>query len=154
MNKWGNRIIWLLLIALLFLSFYNIYLLYSNRAGLRNDIHNSVFIAVDEHIKNRIDDELKSIKDSEPKTIIKVERGQNGKDSLSTHTIFKTEVIKEVPVPGVDGKTPVKGVDYVDGRTPLIQCNTYKNRWEVRYSDIESWTIVRDQNGLSVRCTL
>jgi len=52
---------------------------------------------------------------------------------------------------GKDAITPVKGIDYndgqdgVDGRTPIIRCNTTKNRWEYRYSEDDNWTPLNNQ---------
>lgn len=63
--------------------------------------------------------------------------GVNGKDSVSTHT---TEtIVKEVPVNGKDGQTPI------------IKCNKEKNRWEVKYGVAENWKIL---NGEKIPCTI
>lgn len=85
------------------------------------------------------------------------------------------EVIK-----GKDGHTPVKGVDYFDGakgekgevglkgdkgdkgdtgRTGEsgkdafidVQCNTEKNRWEIKLSPLDKWQVL---NGESVKCSV
>lgn len=40
-----------------------------------------------------------------------------------------------------------------DGRTPILRCNTEKNRWEIRYSEEDNWAVIKDQEGNSVRCT-
>lgn len=85
------------------------------------------------------------------------------------------EVIK-----GKDGYTPVKGVDYFDGGkgdkgdTGLkgdkgdagspgengkdgkdafidVQCNTEKNRWEIKLSPLDKWQVL---NGESVKCSV
>lgn len=45
------------------------------------------------------------------------------------------------------------GTNGADGRTPILRCNTNRNRWEIRYSEDESWVVVKDQAGNSVRCT-
>lgn len=45
------------------------------------------------------------------------------------------------------------GRDGGDGRTPYIQCNTKRNRWEIRYSPDENWVVLADQEGNSVTCT-
>lgn len=66
--------------------------------------------------------------------------GENGKDSMSTHTI--ETVIKEVPVKGTDGYTPE------------VRCNEDKNRWEVRYSNFPNWQIQYGELGQVVKCTI
>lgn len=66
--------------------------------------------------------------------------GKDGKDSLSTHTI--ETIIKEVPVNGEDGKTSE------------TRCNESRNRWEVKYSDSDSWQIQYGEVGQVVKCTI
>lgn len=101
--------------------------------------------------------------------------------SVKTH-IEKvvTEKVNSVEKPkdGIDGKsgyTPVKNVDYfdgkggangadgedgtdgtngtngVDGLTPEFNCNETKNRWEVRYGQDYSWKVL---SGTPVKCTV
>lgn len=64
--------------------------------------------------------------------------GNDGKDSKSTHT--KETIIKE---------TPIKGDKGDNGLTPKIQCNTIRNRWEIRYNSNDAWEAL---NGEIVPC--
>lgn len=61
---------------------------------------------------------------------------------------------------GKDGYTPIKDIDYfdgldgndgVDGKTPIIRCNTIKNRWEYKYDEDEIWQPLNNQ---IVKCTI
>lgn len=53
-----------------------------------------------------------------------------------------------------DGTSAIinNGTNGVDGRTPKIQCNTQKNRWEVGYVGDDSWLILRDKNDKPIKC--
>ena len=84
---------------------------------------------------------------------LKGDKGDAGKDSVSTHII--ETIIKQIPINGVDGKdgyTPMKGVDYNDGFTPVLRCNESKNRWEQKYIGFENWTVVKNENGEPAKC--
>lgn len=83
-------------------------------------------------------------------------------------------------IDGHDGITPVKGIDYFDGKNgkdsisthtketlikevpvngkdginapiPIIQCNVEKNRWEFKYIGDSHWRIL---NGTATKCTV
>jgi len=49
------------------------------------------------------------------------------------------------PIKNTDGK------DGIDGKTPQIQCNLLKNRWEVKYSETDNWQVL---NGQIVKCAI
>lgn len=75
--------------------------------------------------------------------------GNNGKDSLSTHTVETETITKEVHTQKeVLTQVPVNGKD---GYTPILQCNTIKNRWEFKNNADERWQIL---NGEPVKCTI
>lgn len=141
-----------LIIILYALIGLNIYYILHERGVIEIKINRSL-LAMDEAIKG-----IKQPKDGKDGrngyTPVKGKDyfdGTDGKDSVSTHTT----VIKEVPINGVDGKdgyTPVKGVDYDDGKTPLIRCNTSKNRWEFKYDTLPTWGVIRDENGQPTKC--
>lgn len=63
--------------------------------------------------------------------------GKDGKDSVSTHTIEREVIVKELPAPAA----PV----------PELRCNVAKNRWEMRYTGDESWKVLNDE---PVPCTI
>lgn len=67
----------------------------------------------------------------------KGDTGAPGKDSVSTHTIEREVIVKEVPAPAA----------------PVIElrCNVAKNRWEMRYTGDESWKVLNDE---PVPCTI
>lgn len=64
--------------------------------------------------------------------------GKDGKESVSTHTV--ETIIKEVPVNGINGSTPI------------IRCNETKNRWEISYIEVSVWSIMYGVNGTPVKC--
>lgn len=65
--------------------------------------------------------------------------GRDGKDSISTQTTIIEKTIEQVPV---------------DGKTPILSCNTSKNRWEVSYNNGDTWQISLDRNKKPVKCTI
>ena len=91
--------------------------------------------------------------------------------------IIKTIPVSKTPTKGVDGKTPIKNVDYFDGKDSInthtvetfikevpvngkdgkdayidIRCNSTKNRWEVRYSPSENFQAMYDELDKKVKC--
>ena len=80
--------------------------------------------------------------------------GENGEDSISTHTekviVEKETVIKETP--GEKGYSPIKGVDYFDGKTTISICDEKKNRWIYRIIDEDQWYVIYDPDGLVIPC--
>jgi hypothetical protein len=82
-----------------------------------------------------------------------------------------TDKIKTIEIPkngvdGLNGYTPVKGVDYFDGekgkngvdgkdgkdgRNPELRCDILNNRWLVRYNPAENWQM---PDGEAVACTV
>jgi hypothetical protein len=63
--------------------------------------------------------------------------GQNGKDSISTHTVetntIQKETVKEVPVKGDKGEK---------GDAPQMAFDTTTNRWYARYGEDDDWQAV------------
>lgn len=84
------------------------------------------------YIKTAINDKINSLN---IKNGVDGSNGTNGKDSISTITVEKT--IEQIPFNGNDGLTP------------QIRCNTTDNRWEIKYSEFDSWSFM---NGEIVSC--
>lgn len=81
-------------------------------------------------------------------------KGDNGKDAITPIKGIDYNDGKDGS-DGRDGKTPIKGEDYFDGKTPIMVCNTKKNRWEVTYNNGYSYDIVMSKDGLStVKCVI
>lgn len=75
--------------------------------------------------------------------------GEDGKDSLSKHTIEKETIVKENQIiKEVIKEVPIEGKP---GLTPILQCNTEKNRWEFRNDSQDRWSVL---NGTPVKCTI
>jgi len=136
-NRFKNLIKWFVIILIVVLSIMNILLtVYMNRE------HEEY---VDRHVQDAINIIL------------------NTKEPIN-------------PINGIDGYTPIKGVDYFDGSNGKdgesikgdtgatgeqgatgkdayfnIQCNTEKNRWEIKFSQDDKWQAL---NGEPIRCTL
>lgn len=139
-NKHAQLITWVLLIVLILSSWYAVYI-------IKKDFIDSFDAIRTQATINQIPTEPKS-----GYTPIKGvdyydgKDGQDGKDSVSNHT--ETTIIKEVPLKGIDG---IDGKDGENGKTPDIQCNPKKNRWEVRYNKEDQWKILGES---PVKCTL
>jgi len=156
-------VVWIILLIALTTSVITTYVLLQRGDTLKQDI------------KNEIDSKLENIpvpkdgKDATPEQIEQavanylvrnpVENGQNGKDGKSATdqqvqqavgNYMASNPIKN-GVDGTNGKDGQDGSSGADGKTPQIQCDTIKNRWEVRYSDDENWQLL---NGQSVKCTI
>lgn len=71
--------------------------------------------------------------------------GKDGKDSVSTTTTIIEKTIEQVTVNGIDG------INGTNGLTPMIRCNTTKNRWEYRYDVNDGWQALNDE---IVKCTI
>lgn len=135
--KYIHRIfIWSIILLIIVLSGINLYL--TLKISALNDLHSNNFSSLDQKISN-LQNKINSIPNNEglkdgytPVKGIDYFDGNNGKDgyaingidgkdSKSTHILEKETIIKEVPIPGPPGLTPE------------IQCNTLKNRWEIRF---------------------
>lgn len=104
-TKW---VTWALLIILILASFYNVWLLIDNQKEISGRIQNSVIA------------EVSKIVFPEP------EHGRDGKDAEVTEEQLARAVARHLaahPIKngenGQNGLTPVKNVDYFDGKTPL-----------------------------------
>lgn len=148
------------------MNFLILWLMIDIKLNLKNDIGNSVNKTIDKtNIPKLVDEDVKSnigalkigimIDESINKKINslnlkngeKGEKGDTGSNSISTNTIetkiITNEITKELPVNGVDGK---------NGLTPIIRCNTIKNRWESSYDNGETYETILDQNNKQVIC--
>lgn len=75
--------------------------------------------------------------------------GQNASDQQVKESV--EDYFKANPIQPKDGKRGEKGDAGAEGKTPQINCNTEKNRWEVRYGENEVWQLL---NGQKVPCTV
>lgn len=137
--------------VLLMTSFLTIYLLIKQRDELGATIEK----AVQSHV-NGIEDGYTPIKgidyfDGKNATPLQIENAVNEymsvnppKDGVSGKDATDEQVDESV-------KEHLEASPPKQGRTPIIQCNEKKNRWEVRYSLDDVWQLL---GGQSVKCTV
>lgn len=137
MERLKNIVKWLVILLVIGLSLVNIFLTVNSSIEQKN------------HINQRVEDAIKSIQ--MPKAIngINGMDGKDGKDSLSTHTV--NTVIKQTITKETIQEKGDKGEKGSDGLTPILRCNESKNRWEVKYTNTETWAILGD---IPVKCTI
>lgn len=164
-RKLLNVLAWFMVITLLITSFVTIYLLIDQRNAFGKIVDSSVQY----HI-SQLD-----LKDGY--TPIKGVDYFDGKDATdeqigeAVQKWFQANPIKN----GVDGSNGVDGRNGADaapvtteqidasvkkymeetptlnGLTPILRCNEEKNRWELRYSQDDTWQLL---NGTKVPCTV
>lgn len=153
-HRFPNTIAWILLVCLLLLSVAVNIVLFVRQDEVKREIRHSV------------SEEIAKVKIPQPKdgyTPVKnldYFDGQNGINATDKQVKQAVDqYFKENPpqvINGSNGYTPQKGVDYFDGNpgqdgiTPLVRCNTTKNRWEVRYGLDQAWQLL---NNEKVKCT-
>lgn len=123
---------------------------------INNLVNNSVkSLDLSNVIKSNINDKINSLNLKDGYTPVK------GIDYFDGQSVpGNTGASGYTPVLGKDyfnGKTPEKGVDYndgVDGMTPIIRCNTTKNRWETSYNNGVSYQVSLDEFKKPVKCTI
>lgn len=98
-----------------------------------------------EYVLNEIADKVAEIGNS--KTTAPV-NGRDGKDGTGEKGEKGEKGDKGESVKGDPG---VKGEQGDKGLTPIIRCNTEKNRWEIQYSPEFSWELI---NGEAIKCTV
>jgi len=169
-----DAITWVLLIIVLISNILSIFSSVCSRneipAIVKNVVDNNTqkvdYAKINQSIDARVAEKIKALNITQPK---------DGKDSVSTVEKTTETVIKETAVKGdqgVKGNTgdsaydiavkngyegtikdwliSLKGNSGLDGLTPIIRCNTTKNRWEVRYTITDSWKAL---NNEVVKCT-
>ncbi len=75
----------------------------------------------------------------------------NGINGLNGSSCSATQLETGAAIICSDGTSAVitngqDGTDGRDGRTPQLRCNENKNRWEVRYSDEEQYTVLNNKS--------
>lgn len=161
-HKLLNRLVWFMVILLLTTSGITIYLLLEQKAALGKTIENAV------------QQQLNSSMPKDGYTPIK------GKDYFDGVSVTPSQIQKSVDKwladnPPKDGKNGADGSDGDDaqpitdeqidrsvekymkknpphgGLTPIIRCNEEKNRWEVKYSQEDTWQLL---GGTRIVCTI
>lgn len=175
MNKKNilNIVVWVLLVSLIAISALNSYLLLNpDKNWLSHEIQSSVekeiskitfnqpkdaldghtpIKGVDYHDgSNATDDQVKQaviewFKKNPPQVI----NGTNGANGVSGESAYQSWLKLGNEGTEQDFIDSLKAPPAIDGKTPQISCNVIKNRWEVRYSEYESWNIL---NGKITKC--
>lgn len=145
MSRLRNIIMWATIVLVVLLSVANMFLtIYMNTVQDKS---------VDERINTLLN------KMSTAPTVIKGINGSNGENGTNGNTPVKGVDYFDGKdgqngVNGQDGKNGADGHDGIDGHdgaTPIIQCNTIENRWEVKYNGDDNWQILGDS---PIRCTI
>lgn len=77
--------------------------------------------------------------------------GINGKSC----TVSQTEIGAVITCEDGTSALITNGTNGTDGKSPILRCNTEKNRLEMQYAGDTSWTIVRNEKGESpVKCVV
>lgn len=149
----------IIIITMIILNFAILYMMIDIKCNLKNDIGQSVNktvnnLQIPESIKQQVQEALGEAKigimidNSVNKKVdslnlhsgVDGKDGKDGKNSVSTDTVVVEKTIKQVPVNGIDGLTPIP------------RCN--KARWEVSYDNKLHWSIMLDENNKPVSCSL
>lgn len=126
----------MLVLLIIALSFVNLYLLFQNMSNKYDSVNNQIKILIKE--LDKYPKIIRGIDGISPLKGIDYFDGTKGKDGKS----------------GVDGKNGTNGAsgnNGIDGLIPELQCNTVKNRWEVRYVGDENYQVL---NGTPIKCTV
>lgn len=161
MRRLAHFFMWVMIILVVLLSILNLVLIVRINEQ-QNDklIQQSSDMAdaekrINQHI-DQVQNYIGTLKPKDgytPKKGVDYFDGKNGSDgNNATDEQIQNAVntfMQSHPLPsGADGK---EGSDGTNGFTPTIRCNTFRNRWEVKYSDTGAWKLL---NNESVKCTI
>lgn len=149
MKRLAHLLMWALIVLVILLSTLNLLLIVRiNEQQNEKLIQQSINVSdAEKRINQHIDSLENSMKPVQvkdgytPKKGVDYFDGKNGKDGVDGKDGTN----------GVDGKDGKDGTNGQDGLTPTLRCNTTKNRWEVKYSDTDTWKILNNQ---PVKCTI
>jgi competence protein ComGC len=158
--KFNHKInaIWLILILMVIENFILLFILLNERSYIEvkidKEVNSSVVAEVEKKITSlNISDKIEStdidslIQDTVIREVSKIPV-TNGKDGLDG-----TNGIDGVDgVDGINGLDGHNGIDGINGLTPILVCNTEKNRWEATYDGGITYRIILDRNNKPVRC--
>lgn len=158
-QKWLSILVWVMVMSLLFTSLITIFLLVEQRDAIGTAVNK----AVESHIEKldikdgstprkgtdyfdgqsatpkQIEDAVSAwLSQNPPQAGQRGASGENGRDATQEQV---DRAVREY----MEAKPPE------DGLTPLLQCNTEKNRWEVKYHPDDNWQLL---NGEKVPCTV
>ncbi len=156
MKNINRFIVWVAVLLLIIFCFLNILLLtkITERSKSLENSYNTVSASTKklnssiEDINDRvkyIEDTVNKINTEKPKDGRNGKDGANGVDGIDSksHNTIETKVIEKQVIKEV----PVKGDN---GLTPIIKCNVEKNRWEYKFLVDKNWQLL---NNEVVRCT-
>jgi molybdopterin-binding protein len=168
-------IIWVIMIIMTIQNFIFLSLLLSQRLELQNSVKSVVETTVEKKIELLQVDKIVIDKVSEKVDSLNLTSGKDGYTPIKYIDYFDG-VNGRDGIDGIDGLdgndgldayhiwlnngnigsvddylASLKGIDGQNGLTPLIRCNSVKNRWEVRYNDFDRWNLL---NGEIVPCTV
>ena len=173
---WGDKemkakiqsiFLWLIAVAMIVLNVAILYLMVDIKLNLQNNIDTSVNNKVKTlNVYDKID-KLVELKVSSIQLVPGKDgvdgangvNGSNGKDGASIKGDAGLSAYDIAVKNGFEGteeewQLSLKGENGNDGLTPILRCNTNRNRWEQRYSEDDMWKILKDENNNPVPCTI
>lgn len=160
MKKFQTIITIVIIFIMIVINFAILYLMIDIKLNLKNDIGTSVnktieSVDIPKAIKNEVKVDIDNLKigamvdESVAKKVgslnlkngEKGDKGDSGKDSISINTVTTEKIIEQIPINGIDGGTPV------------MRCNTTKNRWEATYDGGVSYKIIYNEFNKQVKCS-